>query len=136
MPNQHNNSILMAFSSFYVGILEQALLSHYNTGLNKSKVVKFPSIHWMKKHGTVPLYLMESQSKKRNNLNVNTSNNLDFSIYYDYCNWKGIEPLSIDWLEYILGFTEARGSNDGIKIVLSLAIALRAIGKTLSIYKF
>ena len=108
MPNQHNNSILMAFSSFYVGILEQALLSHYNTGLNKSKVVKFPSIHWMKKHGTVPLYFMESHSKKLKNLNVNTSNNLDFSIYYDYCNWKGIEPLSVDWLEYILGFTEAR----------------------------
>ena len=63
MPNQHNNSILMAFSSFYVGILEQALLSHYNTGLNKSKVVKFPSIHWMKKQGTVPLYFLESHSK-------------------------------------------------------------------------
>ena len=27
MPNQHNNSILMAFSSFYIGILVQALLS-------------------------------------------------------------------------------------------------------------
>ena len=107
LPNQHNNSILMAFSSFYVGVLEQALLSHYDTGLNKSKVVKYPSIYWMKKHGTVPLYFMDSRSKKVNNLNINTSFN--FSIYYDYCNWKGIEPLSVDWLEYIIGFTEARG---------------------------
>jgi len=107
LPNQHNNSILMAFSSFYVGVLEQALLSHYNTGLNKSKVVKYPSIYWMKKHGTVSLYFMESRSKKVNNLNINTC--FDFSIYYDYCNWKGIEPLSVDWLEYIIGFSEARG---------------------------
>ena len=97
----------MAFSSFYVGVLEQALLSHYDTGLNKSKVVKYPSIYWMKKHGTVPLYFMDSRSKKVNNLNINTSFN--FSIYYDYCNWKGIEPLSVDWLEYIIGFSEAQG---------------------------
>lgn len=38
---------------------------------------------------------------------------MDFSIYYDYCNWKGIEPLSVDWLEYILGFAEARGLRPG-----------------------
>lgn len=109
LPNQHNNAILMAFSSFYVGILEQALLSNYNTGLNKSKVVKYPSIYWMKKHGTVLLYFMDSRSKTVNNLNLNTNNKFDFSIYYDYCNWKGIEPLSVDWLEYIIGFCEARG---------------------------
>lgn len=53
---------------------------------------------------------MDSRSKKVNHLNTNTS--FDFSsgaANYDYCNWKGIEPLSVDWLEYIIGFSEARG---------------------------
>lgn len=40
---------------------------------------------------------MEAHSKIVTNLNVNTSKNFfSFSIYYDYCNWKGIEPLSVD----------------------------------------
>lgn len=52
---------------------------------------------------------MESRSNKVNNLNLNTS--FDFSIYYDYCNWKGIEPLSVDWLEYIIGFSGVKRWN-------------------------
>ena len=105
--------ILQAFSEFKVGIYEQALLEYYKPGLNSNYITysKVTSSYFDLSHVS-------------NIINCVDSSAFDFSLYFDYCKVKGIEPVDQSWLEWFVGFCERRSSYQSFGHTNSLTIRM------------
>ena len=59
-----------------------------------------------------------------NIINCVDSSAFDFSLYFDYCKVKGIEPVDQSWLEWFVGFCERRSSYQSFSHTNSLTIRM------------
>ena len=116
--------ILQAFSEFKIGIYEQALLEYYKPGLNTNYITQFHFFNWEPGYskGTSSYFDMSHVPNIMNSVNSTT---FDFSLYFDYCKVKGIEPVDQSWLEWFVGFCERRSSYQSFGHTNSLTIRMQ-----------